>query len=108
MSFRDISRILKGEERKDEIDKLMEKVNAIERWITLSNKQVNLLNKKVEEIGKILADPYEKYKKLNKESEFVVIEKYVCPQCGQAGYVTVKVKCTKCGYENWWGHWKFT
>jgi len=28
---------------------------------------------------------------------------FVCPYCGEKGYVAVSIKCTKCDGENWWG-----
>lgn len=30
--------------------------------------------------------------------------KWECSQCGDKKYVTVKVKCSRCGYETAWGH----
>ena len=30
--------------------------------------------------------------------------KWSCSQCGSPKYVTVKVKCSRCGYETTWGH----
>jgi hypothetical protein len=30
---------------------------------------------------------------------------FKCNSCGSLGVVAVKVKCTKCGLENWWGWW---
>jgi hypothetical protein len=30
---------------------------------------------------------------------------YKCNSCKSAGVVAIKVKCTQCGQENWWGWW---
>lgn len=30
---------------------------------------------------------------------------FTCSACGSVGVVAIKVKCTKCGQENWWGWW---
>jgi len=32
-------------------------------------------------------------------------ERFVCSSCGEKGYVAVKIKCTKCDEESWWGWW---
>ena len=30
---------------------------------------------------------------------------FSCSSCGSTGVVAVRVKCTKCNHENWWGRW---
>ncbi len=32
-------------------------------------------------------------------------ETFECSSCGQKGHVAVKVKCTNCENEMWWGWW---
>jgi len=92
ISVRDISRILKSEERKDEIDEIKERLSKLDEMIKKIDSDIDTI---FNIIGPIIRG-------LNS----AVTREWTCPNCGEKGFVAIYVKCGACGYKTWWGWWK--
>jgi predicted nucleic acid-binding Zn-ribbon protein len=42
---------------------------------------------------------------LRSTAGYNISKTFHCSSCGSAGVIAMKIKCTKCGQENWWGWW---
>jgi len=92
ISVRDISRILRGEERKDEIDEIKERLSKLEKMIKEIEESIDVIYDIIDPIAEGI--------------NTAVTRKWECPNCGERGYVATRIKCGACGYETWWGWWK--
>jgi len=92
ISVRDISRILRGEERKDEIDEIKERLSKLEKKIKEIKEDINVIYDIIDPIVEGI--------------NTAVTREWECPNCGEGGYVAIHIKCGACGYETWWGWWK--
>lgn len=57
--------------------------------------QVHLISRQVEMIMEGLGDT----------PDYNIGRTFSCGSCGSMGGVAIRVKCTRCNYENWWGRW---
>lgn len=89
---------------KSQLDEILGKAEESLRGVETS--AVENLEKKMDEV---LARHWRKIVKLERSFDNLPIlnvhDRFKCPECGARGLVAVKIRCTKCGSEMWWGYW---
>ena len=73
---------------RDELRALADRVEKLEERVSAVQVDIMLLDDRLREIP--ISNLYRDFK---------------CSLCGSKHLVAVKFKCTKCGYEGWWGYW---
>lgn len=91
ISVRDISRIIRGDEKKDEIDEIKERLSELE-------KKIESLERQQKSVWDVLI----KFSKLiGKEG---IPKEWKCPSCGEKGHVIIYFECPNCGHTEFWGY----
>ena len=85
----------------------MERIAQLERGLTETNSALRLIHQNMQTMtgqGQVLSDRVEcmlsdlKATLGNRRKTT-----YVCASCNSKGKMAVRLKCTHCGLENWWG-----
>ena len=64
--------------------------------------RIKQLESRVEDLEALGADLEEIETRINGTPALGLKHHFKC-DCGASGYVAVRIQCTKCGRENWWG-----
>ena len=85
--------------RLEELQKTVKDATAILR------KQPRDFQSVVNELQEVSAQVEEISEKLRSTPVYDIGESFQCNVCGSHGLVAIRVKCTGCEQENWWGWW---
>jgi hypothetical protein len=80
------------------IGQLSRQIRALKEWS--SQIEDEMLDYEVR-----LSEAQTKIRSLEMEPINGLYERFECSSCRSKHLVAVKIKCTKCGAENWWGYW---
>lgn len=78
-----------------EMTPVLQKLESLESKVQQLDGRVEALEAVVEEVGEIEA-------RLDGTPALGLKHRFKC-DCGASGYVALRIRCTKCGRETWWG-----
>jgi len=80
----------------------------LEKGLAALEKQMAALNERVDRMGERLDEVFGKFKALRDELDADPASnlgtEFTCEGCGASGLVAVRIRCTRCGVEDWWGY----
>jgi uncharacterized phage infection (PIP) family protein YhgE len=82
----------------DQLQKMVTEIKAISQQLQDIQAMVKQLREVAEQVEDISL-------KLRSTPAYDIGELFKCNSCGSKGLVAIRIKCTDCGRENWWGWW---